>query len=147
MRGLGRGLNRFAMLAALLLLATGCGSGVAEPLGQSAKEASAAVGSAAMVLRLETEGKATDALAQTTLGDMVAQSSAAYKSAAELTPKTPGDLALQQNVLKNLDEALRSLHSAEVAQETGDDSAFQAVVDQLQAQAAALAELGKELKP
>ncbi|MEV7647331.1 hypothetical protein [Arthrobacter sp. NPDC089319] len=142
-----RKIRALAGVTAPLLLVTGCSTGLAEPLGQSAKEASAAVGSAAMVLRLETEGKATDALAQTTLGDMVAQSSAAYKSAAELTPKTPGDLALQQNVLKNLDEALRSLHSAEVAQETGDDSAFQAAVDQLQAQAAELAELGKELKP
>ena len=140
-------MREVAGVTAPLLLVTGCSTGLAVPLGQSAKEASAAVGSAAMVLRLATEDKATDALAQTTLGDMVDQSSAAYKSAAELTPKTPDDLALQQNVLKNLDAALRSLHSAQVAQETGDDSAFQAAVDQLQAQAAELAELGKELKP
>jgi methylphosphotriester-DNA--protein-cysteine methyltransferase len=147
MSRLGRRLNGFAMLAAPLLLVTGCSSGLAEPLGQSATEASAAVGSAALALRLETEGKATRALAQTTLGDMVDQSAAAYKSAAALTPNTPADLALQQNVLQNLDQALRSLHSAQLALETGDGSAFQAAVDQLQAQAAELAELGKELKP
>ncbi|TJY72546.1 hypothetical protein E4J89_02415 [Arthrobacter sp. CAU 1506] len=135
------------MLAALLLLATGCSSGLADPLGQSAKEASAAVGSAAMVLRLETEDKATDALSETTLGDMVDQSTAAYQSAAELTPKTADDLALQQNILQTLDRALRSLHSAQLAQASGDASAVQAVVVRLQAQAAELAELGKELKP
>jgi hypothetical protein len=140
-------MREVAGVTAPLLLVTGCSTGLAVPLGQSAKEASAAVGSAAMVLRLATEDKATDALAQTTLGDMVTQSSAAYNSAAELMPKTPDDLALQQDVLKNLDQALRSLHSAQLAQETGDDSAFQAAVDQLQAQAAELAELGKELKP
>lgn len=100
-----------------------------------------------MVLRLETEDKATDALSQTTLGDMVTQAAAAYKSAADLKPKTPDDLVLQQNVLQNLDEALRSLHSAQLAQASGDDAAFHAAVDQLQAKAAELAKLGKELKP
>jgi methylphosphotriester-DNA--protein-cysteine methyltransferase len=140
-------MRALAGVSASLLLVTGCSAGLADPLAQSAKEASAAVGAAAMVLRLETEDKATDALSQTTLGDMVKQGAAAYKSAADLTPKTPADLALQQNVLQNLDQALRSLHSAQLAQATGDDFALQSVVDQLQAQAAELAELGKELKP
>jgi hypothetical protein len=142
-----RRMRGLAGLSVPLLLVTGCSTRLADPLGQSAKEASAAVGSAAMVLRLETEDKATDALSETNLGDMVTQSAAAYQSAAELTPQTADDLALQRDVLQNLDAALRNLHSAQLAQQTGDDSAFQAAVDQLQAQAAELAKLSKELKP
>jgi hypothetical protein len=136
------------MLASVvLLLVTSCSSGIAGPLGQAAKDASSATASLALALRLEAEGKATDALAGTTAEDMVTQAVAAYKQAAEQAPADGTELVRQQEVLQALDQALRSLQQARLAQDSGNEAARRAAAADLQRQARELSRLGSELRP
>ncbi|MFD1210684.1 hypothetical protein ACFQ36_01335 [Arthrobacter sp. GCM10027362] len=136
-----------SLLAAVLLATTACSGGIAGTLGQSAKDASSAVGSVALALRLESSGRATDALAQATAEDMVDEAASAYKSAASQSPANSAELSRQQQVLQVLGRALDSLQAARLAQQSGDNAARNAAAEDLERQAGELSRLSREFKP
>jgi hypothetical protein len=131
----------------VLLLATACSSGIAGPLGKSAEDASSAAASLALALRLESSDRSTAAVAQTTAGNMLDEAVRAYNSAASQQPSDSAELARQQEVLQALDQTLRSLQAARLAQDNGDEAARNAAAQDLERQAAELSRLGSQLKP
>lgn len=143
----GRAAARPVLAAAVLLLVAACSSGISEPLGKSADEASSAASSLALALRLETSGRATAAVAETTAENMLDETVKAYQSAASQEPSDSAELAQQQEVLQALDRTLHSLQAARLTLAGGNTAEQEAAVLDLEHQAAELSRLGKELKP
>ncbi|MCG2620817.1 hypothetical protein LVY72_02690 [Arthrobacter sp. I2-34] len=143
----GRAAARPVLAAAMLLLIAACSSGISGPLGKSADEASSAASSLALALRLETSGRATAAVAETTAENMLDETVKAYQSAASQEPSDGTELARQQEVLQALDRTLHSLQAARLTLAGGSAAEREAAVLDLEHQAAELSRLGKELKP